>query len=107
MALDVWGESTGHKRSLTHHPWFSRLGHPVCYSLASYPGRSGYEASYSRVHMRHVQLIYKIYTICMIGNRSGCVHNARSKHIETENQNNPPSCRLTKKTRVNTHQITN
>ena len=32
MALDVWGELTGHERSLTHYPWFSRLGHPVCYS---------------------------------------------------------------------------
>ena len=29
MALDVWGELTGHQRSLTHHPRFSRLGHPV------------------------------------------------------------------------------
>ena len=29
MALDVWGELTGRQRSLTHHPWFSRLGHPV------------------------------------------------------------------------------
>ena len=87
MALDVWGELTGDKRYLTHHPWFSRLGHPVCYS---------------RVCMCDV-----CDTICMIGNRNGCVHNARSKHIETENQNNPPSCRLTKRTRVNTHQITN
>ena len=32
MALDVWGELTGHKRSSTHHPWFSRPGHPMCYS---------------------------------------------------------------------------
>ena len=29
MALDVWGELTGRQRSLTHHPRFSRLGHPV------------------------------------------------------------------------------
>ena len=29
MALDVWGELTGRQRSLTHHPQFSRLGHPV------------------------------------------------------------------------------
>ena len=33
MALDVWGELASHKRSLTHHPWFSRPGHPVSYSL--------------------------------------------------------------------------
>ena len=32
MALDVWGELTGRQRSLTHHPRFSRLGHPVSYS---------------------------------------------------------------------------
>ena len=32
VALDVWGELTGHERSLTHHPWFSRPGHPVCLS---------------------------------------------------------------------------
>ena len=29
MALDVLGELTGRQRSLTHHPGFSRLGHPV------------------------------------------------------------------------------
>ena len=34
MALDVWGELASHKRSLTHHPWFSRPEHPVSYSLA-------------------------------------------------------------------------
>ena len=32
MALDVWGELASHKRTLTHHPWFSRLGHLVSYS---------------------------------------------------------------------------
>ena len=32
MALDVWGELASHKRSLTPHPWFSRLGLPLSYS---------------------------------------------------------------------------
>ena len=32
VSLVVWGELAGHKRSLTHHPWLSRLGQPMSFS---------------------------------------------------------------------------